>query len=181
VVKLPVALMIATIGLLSRDHVRASTSPHLFGPRSSVEHSWSPDYSLGGSHYCQGSGGRQGSVCEYQAGSMHIGAIYGPKNQVLTFRLFQASNAISPRNWTFLVSLLPQGARLMKCGTVQKSDQGGPAKVCLYAYHFDYNDGNLREHGTDLVVAQYLHPGSGGDFGVVEPDDFHLGFAAVQQ
>lgn len=156
-----------------------SPPPYLFGPRSLVERAWSREISRDGSRYCRGKGGRQGAVCVYRSGSKRIRAVYGSKNQVITFDLLRASSTIRARTWKFLVALLPRSARLLACETVKHSMQGGPAKACLYRYRFTYGEEYVLHQGRTLVVAQYLHPRAGGPYGVVAPDVLHLGFGAI--
>jgi hypothetical protein len=147
-----------------------SPPPYLFGPRSLVERAWSRD----GAHNCRGQGGKEGAVCDYRSGSMHVAVTYASKNQAVKFDLFKANNSIRTRNWAFLVALLPKRARLTTCGALKNSNQGGPAKVCRYRYAFKYSERHLLHQGHTLVVAQYFHPHAGGQYGVVEPDAHYL-------
>jgi hypothetical protein len=154
-----------------------SPPPYLFGPRSLVERAWSRD----GAHNCRGQGGKEGAVCDYRSGSMHVAVTYASKNQAVKFDLFKANSSISARNWAFLVALLPKRARLTTCGALKNSSQGGPAKVCRYRYAFKYSERHLLHQGHTLVVAQYFHPHAGGQYGVVEPDAHYLAGSSPQR
>lgn len=165
----------------------AASHPHLVSPATALESAWSHDTSvLKNRKYCVIGGTRVKAAndeCNYHAGSIYVGAIFSA-GQVWTYRLpaYDPSDGWgnrSPRSsryWSFLVSLLPPGAKRYACKMVASSDQGGPARTCLYHYRFK---GGLKGGGDTLVVAQYLSPSEGGDNGVVEPDEFHLGFGAV--
>jgi hypothetical protein len=116
---------------------------------------------------------------------MYVSAIY-EKGVATTFRMpaYDATDGWGNRHpsasyyWTFLTSLIPPGAKRYACKTVSPSDQGGSARTCLYHYRVQ---GSPSRVGETLIVGQYLNPDEGGDNGIVEPDDLHLGFMAVHK
>ncbi len=161
---------------LASDTRRAHTEPTLFAPVSTVEVAWRHDTSIFIDHHTYCASWSNGSpfadgICSYWADGLHIGVYYEYRH-VDAIHFYGAHNPRAPKYWRLLISWLPTGARLMRCRTVNPSDQGGPAHVCLYRYH--YADGNT------LIVALYPHPDVGGDQGVVERDLQHMGFAAVE-
>jgi hypothetical protein len=164
--------------------------PHLFSPPAAFEKAWHHDgFPYGNSgKYC-GIGGSHPNAnndsCSYTVRGMYVSAIY-EKGVAFTFRMpaYDAADGWGnkypslTRYWDFLTSLIPSGAKRYACKTVSPSDQGGSARTCLYHYRFR---GGLRGGGNTLIVAQYLNPDEGGDSGIVEPDDLHLGFMAVHK
>ncbi len=142
-----------------------SSPPYLFGPRSLVERAWTP----AATNFCRGANRSQAVVCTYRSGFMRVAVTYGSANQAVEFELLYAGPSEPHRTWNFLIALLPRQARIARCTRARNFNHSGLAHVCTYTYRFSYREGRTLHEGRSIVVAQYLHPRTGAEYGAVTP------------